>query len=1075
MSRPTRSRQLPFKLAENYVVGISGMPTKPSKPQIKTTNLHPTKGSNNKISNTYVPNTLSSPVLRDRTNLIKEPTTKLDVLKKGLEKKDGAEMKKMVTEERIKRTRATKLTTNQNRENTQGNARVETKRLTRATNKDVKISEKAVPMVSITDIGKPGNAVTKKVQKDTIEIRSTKKSTINKSTEVETKSSTGAASKLQLRVTRRKPTSTIDVSNNKSKSPSKKVSDEESKVSTKLTVTHKTIGNQSVKRSTRLSKNNVSIEPNNKNEGKKFFKSKLKSPKVVSTHLKILPLKRPIASKTGKTMANQRKANKIPASKLSTSFRLRQPTLSEAFANQPKKVLRPRKELINYVESQVNDEKVNENKLGNIDKKKGPVYKLEENKGDDNTNKEKIYDFVFDSNDSKERVTKKRRKRIVRKQPTKKAKLLIKSPEIKPTLSNKLPTIKVDEIVKPKPPLKKNNDVNMIKDDNKITTVTALIHLPPPEISDKDNGEPLVDQVQEPITDRDANKRLRIISNENIPPEHRIRLTTTPTQSRANGKDSISTGKLNMLNLRPSMQMKTMMNAPLLRRSISPITNVHVTEHIDTGSPWRTPVINTFSRVKNIFQSTPQSKQLTNLLGKVIQGTGAIQKLQGSKLNKIAENNDENANVSLTKKSPEKIQTNTSKSPRKFGTVISNINNISPIKQLSVRTNTSKSPRKFGTVISNINETSNTNLITNERTKLTSIVEQSSIIGHSMNTMWPDIDEISQIPDETLNDKENLAPSKTPKKSPQKNIIPSIISPSLENNHTLPESKLTDEVLEPQAGPSGLQKQSPLTDAWNLKQTNLNKFLNLPDMPESTQINTAHGIFSDSHGSTSIIGKPIRKIPTELPNVHNAFGFDNDDDDDDNNIIEMSPINKIDKKLETEKISPENKLNNKVPTIKEPLRFPVVEFKKTLLPIKEVENKQIDKKQEKNDIDRPNDKFISNTKKDIIHATDFSDTFDNIDHEIDDENIKEVPLFVDVEPVHFTQPPRYSYAHKRKRSMSLSTSGELEDDETDEHQKLKKKKRLRKADRKQKQELDQWAKNMNNTFEEIEHFDLFVE
>ncbi|KAK0097840.1 hypothetical protein PV326_013329 [Microctonus aethiopoides] len=1073
MSRPTRSRQPPSKLIENYV-GIPRISTKSSKPQIKTTKLHPTKGSNNKLSNTHVSNPLSSPVLRDRTNLIKEPTTKLDVLKKGLENKDAAGVKKTVTEERTKRTRAAKLMTNNNRENIQGSAGTETKKLTRATNKETKISGEKVPIILISAVSKPDD-VTKKVQKDAIETRSTKKSTINKSTEVKTISSTNAASKPQLRVTRRKPTSVTDVSNDKSKSPSKEVSDEKTKVSTKLTVTRKTIGNQSAKRSTRLSNNNVSIKPNNKNEGKKFFKSKLKTPRVVPAHSKISPLKRPIASKTRKAIANQRKGNKIPASKLSTSFRLRQPTLHESFANQPKKVLRPRKQLKNNcVESQEIDKKVNENKLDN-GKKKGPVYKLEENKEKDNTDKEKVYDFTFDFNDSKERVTKKRRKRIVRKQPAKKAKLQIKSSEIKSTLSSKLPTNKVDEVVKPKLPLKKNNEVNIIKDDNKITTITAEIHLPPPEISDKDNNEPLADQIQEPIIDGEAGKSLRIISSENIPPEHHIRLTTTPTQPRANDNESIPSNKLNMFNLRPSMQMKTMMNAPLLRRSLSPITNVLVTEQLETDSPWRTPAINTFSRVRNIFQSTPQNKQFTNLLGKATVGAGAMQKLQDSKLKKIVENNDENSKVSLTKKSPEKIQTNTSKSPRKFGTVISNINNNSPIKQQSVRTNTSKSPRKFGTVISNINETSNTNLITNERTKSASTIEQSTVINNSMNTMWSGIDEISQIPDETLNDKENLAPSKTPKKSPhQKNNIPRTISPSLENIHTLPESKLTDEVFEPQPGPSGLQKQSPLTDTWNMKQTNLNKYLNLPDMPESTRINTAHGIFSDDHGSTSIIGKPMKKVPTELPDVYNAFGFDNDDDDDDDDkIIEMSPIKKIDNKLKTEKISAENKLNNKVPIIKQPLRFPVGEIKKTLLPTKEVENKQIDEKQGENDVPKPNDKYISKTKNDIIHAIDFSDTFDNVDHEID-ENIKEVPLFVDVEPVHFTQPPRYSYAHKRKRSVSLSTSGELEDD-ADEHQKLKKKKRIGKAEREQKQKLDQWAKSMNNTFDEIEHFDLLVE
>lgn len=60
--------------------------------------------------------------------------------------------------------------------------------------------------------------------------------------------------------------------------------------------------------------------------------------------------------------------------------------------------------------------------------------------------------------------------------------------------------------------------------------------------------------------------------------------------------------------------------------------------------------------------------------------------------------------------------------------------------------------------------------------------------------------------------------------------------------------------------------------------------------------------------------------------------------------------------------------------------------------------------------------------------------------------------------------------------MSYDTSEETEEDEIlEEDRPQAKKKKLGKAAREQKKILDQWAENMNNTFEEIEHYNLVVE
>ena len=71
------------------------------------------------------------------------------------------------------------------------------------------------------------------------------------------------------------------------------------------------------------------------------------------------------------------------------------------------------------------------------------------------------------------------------------------------------------------------------------------------------------------------------------------------------------------------------------------------------------------------------------------------------------------------------------------------------------------------------------------------------------------------------------------------------------------------------------------------------------------------------------------------------------------------------------------------------------------------------------------------------------------------------------------QPPRRSY--KRKRVGSNYTDDSHAED-AESHEKAKSKKRkISKVEKMREKELDEWANELNRTFEEIDHFPLVVE
>ncbi|KAJ8674308.1 hypothetical protein QAD02_005570 [Eretmocerus hayati] len=288
----------------------------------------------------------------------------------------------------------------------------------------------------------------------------------------------------------------------------------------------------------------------------------------------------------------------------------------------------------------------------------------------------------------------------------------------------------------------------------------------------------------------------------------------------------------------------------------------------------------------------------------------------------------------------------------------------------------------------------------------------------------------------------------------------------------------------------------------SLKQTNLDDFLDLAEKPESTRISASHGIFDDVF-STPINGKRSRKTIVEA-NVDNAFGFDDCDVSD----IATAESHSSTPKIATIKDVKESKkgkvfVNARVKS-SIPSRISTNTVKKTLL--RNIQKKNLQRNiisaqivkendppedalemdensgNEENNVTLKDNGYsnrLADPKKAIIDSLSFSDTFDLLsekEEELKSKVPEEVPLFVDLEPVHFSEPPRRSY-NKRKRAVcfeSVHKSFGDDDDEEDEPRKPKKKKESKHV-KEEKKQMQEWVKSINRTFEEVEHFDLVVE
>ncbi|XP_071628895.1 uncharacterized protein [Temnothorax longispinosus] len=111
----------------------------------------------------------------------------------------------------------------------------------------------------------------------------------------------------------------------------------------------------------------------------------------------------------------------------------------------------------------------------------------------------------------------------------------------------------------------------------------------------------------------------------------------------------------------------------------------------------------------------------------------------------------------------------------------------------------------------------------------------------------------------------------------------------------------------------------------------------------------------------------------------------------------------------------------------------------------------------------------------MVDFLNFSDTFDILSETERLSNIgNNAPLFMDLEPTHFSKPPQHSY--RRKRAVKFDFSGPSEDEEEKENVKTRtKKKKLTKTEKEQEKRINDWIKTVNTTFQEIEEHDLVIE
>lgn len=202
-----------------------------------------------------------------------------------------------------------------------------------------------------------------------------------------------------------------------------------------------------------------------------------------------------------------------------------------------------------------------------------------------------------------------------------------------------------------------------------------------------------------------------------------------------------------------------------------------------------------------------------------------------------------------------------------------------------------------------------------------------------------------------------------------------------------------------------------------MRQTNLNAFLNLDEMPEKTNITTAHGLFDDIC-STPVSSKERNKTPARELNVENAFGFDeyvDDDADIDEALLTIrsdstpTTSTKKDKGNFFPKARGKSALPSRISrnTVKEALLENASKKKKPQEPknAEPINESDSDESDEMNEVKNNNVENPQLKKKAVLDSISFSDTFDLLSQkeELESKIPDEVPLFVDLEPAHFTQ------------------------------------------------------------------------
>ncbi|XP_053986386.1 uncharacterized protein LOC128880380 [Hylaeus volcanicus] len=702
---------------------------------------------------------------------------------------------------------------------------------------------------------------------------------------------------------------------------------------------------------------------------------------------------------------------------------LRQVSLKESFLNQSKiKRLRPRRNIKNY---QDDDSLVNKHlspkKRSSIvllkELKTMPIYKYVSPETSVK-NASEIYEFKFDSNDSKERLPKKRKKKrtVAKKTVTRKKKNI---PETRNTqkgeVKEKLTNVESEVIHEKDEPLKEQICVkplikNPVKDDSdKCVKNNVALNK---ELTNTNAEKTTSNEIMRPTI-----KSIECLPNRNI---------TLMDNSQISKSDEFKPFRpTNIFNNKFLVQHKNMLNNSLFDKSLSPI--IKSSENFDLNSPWRAPPsLFTFSQVKNVFQSTPQNNKY---------------EIYGNRLSRAINNESKSCeNITTAKDSLLKNDENVSME----GYV--NTNNIKRKHPLI--------SRKFGTEITNVDHSVQSPLGDEINERVISDVENIQPSVPSINV----INTSNTFKSNDTEDKENSVLNyQSPKKVLKKTRKKKTISPQKIRSAENYEQK---ENLDPQPGPSGLQKNVPFSEQRILKQSNLNNFLNVMEKPQQIAIETPHGIFNDAP-STPISRKSIRKHNKLNMDLKNAFGFNDDNFNQDISFTEHDNENAKD--IEKRDVKPFQKK-----TIKDIQNHFLPKQSRKIVRNKEnVENKETELR-----------KSPAKVKQNHIpiDTTNFSDTFDVLSEldETSTQNKSDVPLFMDLEPSHFTQPPKHSY--KRKRNVKFSFSDESDEGEDENLEKHEvKRKRANNMKEKDNKNVIKWIEDINRTFAEVDEHELVVE
>ncbi|XP_043272748.1 uncharacterized protein [Venturia canescens] len=947
-------------------------------------------------------------------------------------------------------------------------------------------------------IERPNNQVTAKTTRKTVKSRASRE---DENQEL-TKANSPKPSRIRTRRVMTERESSVD-SGLDSRGVSEADENRESVKTTKKSVQRLSSRKVATSKKSEVTSRQLTLEKVNEQEDKaskdfvsvnKFFKNKTERRTIEK---KFSPIKKTVTGKR-RNIGNPR---------MSVSFHPRQTTLQESFAKQKdRKVLRPRKSQKDYCEETI----INQNDTGKemeAEKRTGPVYKSIKPDEDSIKDKNAIYEFDWDKNDSREKLPKKKKTRNRKNIVAAKVVRPKKTATSKKTIEQRTEIVNTDVVEQISTEPEKLMDQPRVETDN---------------FHEEFNDPPKCEEVIEPPEKLDKSPvvqkgKPKIIESVELRGNECFTLTTTPVLAKSYAAKSRS-------HLQASKQFRKMLGDVLLNKSISPI--VKAIENFDPGSPWRPPVFSPqeFSRIKNVVQSTPQIPTFKAKLGNAPAKTTTACNTE-RKIDEIITEREEDEAKNSDKQFPKKAL-DLAKSPRKFGTVISNLDSDSVINTRKVESNktnsnaTDSTPQKI--VVYATIETPPTGSASVKSRLADDFVEPMNFenedvddkenslpvvhspkrsplkslnrapLGNLSNSLSADLNSsplknLNRSPLKNLNSSplknlnrsplKNLdrSPLKTPKKSPLKD--PKKI---LEMLHA---RKLQNENKEPQqAGPSNQKVVAPRDDSKILRQSNLDNYLNLDEMPKSTRIVTPHGIFDDAH-STPIIGKPVKSRSNKAAaTVDNAFGFDVSDEDSEN---EISPIHKLapEKPVAQQGFAQAQLKFEEKPKNPAPARLSVGDIKKHLLPIRRQEKtskaapvverieEEGEEKQESHDKkSEPENPRVQTTANPI----DFSDTFDISENQRTNESTLKVELFADLEPRHFKQAPRYSY--KRKRGGFVLSDAEEDSENVEPGTSYQPKRRkIGKAEKERLEKLENWAKDLNETFEEIEHFDLVVE